>query len=112
MKILKKVFLLAIGFLFAIQPAFAVMRAPFPNSKPLQPIPAGVLPNISRNVNSDITPVPPEETQAPVVAETNEQPIPSTEAPKGSSWYIYLSIIAGLSLVFYIRYLLEKSKQK
>jgi hypothetical protein len=58
MKILKGVFVVLTGVLFMSHPVVAMKLAPFPNTKPLQPIPVNVLPNITNNINSDSAQAP------------------------------------------------------
>lgn len=107
MKISKKALVVIIGLLIYAPSALALKRAPFPNSTPLQPIPANVQPNISANVNSDTSSASNTE-QAPG-AETTEVPSMTTpQSSNGLSVYFYLGIGAGLLTVIVVRYFLKK----
>lgn len=83
--------------------ALAVKRAPFPNSTSLQPIPRNVQPNISGNVNSDVT--SDQTVSGEVSSDTAaEQTVAgSQEAPAGGRWYLYIGAVIGIVAILFLR---------
>lgn len=105
MKTSKIILVLVLSLAFAPS-AFAVKRAPFPNSKPLQPIPTNVQPNISGNVNTDsVLPA----TETPTDAASQGEPTTSVQGNvsdqgTGTIWAVWIVIVAAFFGGFYLRF--------
>jgi hypothetical protein len=90
---------------FGSQIAFAAMRAPFPDSKSLQPIPVDVKPNISHNVNATYANYSQGSSTYDNVANNPSEASPTvnvvtTNSVSNSIWVIILSSLAVV-LVFF-----------
>lgn len=97
-----------LGIMIYAPNALALKRAPFPNSTPLQPIPANVQPNISANVNSDTGSAPPVDQGTQSVPGDNQTEPSAPTSTSGLGLYFYLGIGAGIATVFLVRYYLKR----
>ena len=97
-----------LGLVVYVPGAHALKRAPFPNSTPLQPIPADVQPNISANVNSDVEQVQPLGQTTQNFPADDQSNATTTSWTTGLGLYFYLGIGAGILTVFLVRYFLKK----
>ena len=91
--------------------ALAVRRAIFPDSKSFQPIPSGISPNISGNINStvNVSPVTETNNQATPTDTTDTVTTQNTGVPSNSNlsfyviWSMIITIIVILSFIYYFK---------
>lgn len=106
------IFIVIIIFFAHTHTSFAMMRATFPDSKSLQPLPPDTYPNISGNTNSSVespkvTEYDLDETETPVPP---SQEIVTTSDSSKSPNYILWSIIALAILVTGFVFYFKKRK--